>query len=63
MKLKLFVYALRVIDVGACDVPPMRDRRKYVHYTVYKFTPHDAYGVIFGYPICPQSWGFESDSL
>ena len=39
MKLKLFVYALRVIDVGACDVPPMRDSRKYVHYTIYKFTP------------------------
>ena len=27
----------------------MRDSRKYVHYTVHKFTPRDAYGVSFGY--------------
>ena len=29
-----FVYALRVIDEDVCDVPPMRDGRKYAHYTV-----------------------------
>ena len=32
----------------------MRDSSKCVYYTRYKFTPRDAYGVIFGYPICPQ---------
>ena len=30
MKLELFEYALRVIGVGVCDKPPVRDGRKYV---------------------------------
>ena len=28
------LYALSVINEGVCDVPPMRDGGKYVHYTV-----------------------------
>ena len=54
MKLELFVHALRVIDVGVCHVPRMRDGRKCVYFTVHRVTTRDAYSVTFGYPICPR---------
>ena len=37
-KLKLFVYALRVIDVCACDVPPM-DTVRNMRITRYTILP------------------------